>query len=250
MRGFVKECSAKTSKGQERLKKSGSGAGEFVRKKVNAFNELLLSLPALGDCPSLSTLPFTRSGGGKRRNMSSENFKIDKQNSIYFLTFTVIDWVDVFTRLNYKNIIVESLAYCRENKGLKLYAWCLMTNHLHLVCSVEPPFGMSDFVRDYKRHTAKSILKEMEQSPESRRDWILYRFKQAGKLDCRIEYYRFWQDTCHPIELITTEMMEQRINYIHENPVRNGAVASAEEYLFSSARNYADLSAVMEIDIC
>ena len=61
--------------------------------------------------------------------MSSENYRIEKQDAVYFLTFTVTDWIDVFTRLNYRIIIAESLDYCRKNKGLKLYAWCLMTNH-------------------------------------------------------------------------------------------------------------------------
>ncbi len=182
--------------------------------------------------------------------MSSENYKIGNQNSVYFLTFTVTDWVDIFTRLNYKNIIVDSLSYCRQQKGLKLYSWCLMTNHLHLVCSVDPPFRMSDFIRDFKRHTAKALLKEIQHPTESRREWLLYRFEYAGKFDNRIENYRLWQDKSHPIELDTTEMLEQRILYIHENPVRTGIVAKAEEYLYSSARNYADLDAIMEIDFC
>ena len=180
--------------------------------------------------------------------MSSENYKVVKQNAPYFLTFTVTDWVDVFTRLNYRNIIVDSLAFCRMNKGLKLYAWCLMTNHIHLLCSVEPPFRMTDFIRDFKQFTAKKVLKDIQTMPESRRDWMLYRFEYAGKFDNRIEKYRFWQDKSHPIELTTTEMIEQRINYIHENPVRTGLVARAEDYLYSSARNYAGLSNVLEID--
>jgi REP element-mobilizing transposase RayT len=71
--------------------------------------------------------------------MSSENYRIEKQDSVYFLTFTVTDWVDVFTRMNYRSIITESVEFCRKNKGLKLYAWCLMTNHIHLVCSIETP---------------------------------------------------------------------------------------------------------------
>ena len=61
--------------------------------------------------------------------------------------------------------------------------------------------------------------------------------------------YRFWQDKSHPIELTTNEMIEQRMNYIHENPVRAGIVAKAEDYLYSSARNYAGLSSVIEIDL-
>ena len=181
--------------------------------------------------------------------MSSENYRVEKQDGVYFLTFTVTAWVDVFTRLNYRNIIAGSLEYCRKHKGLKLYAWCLMTNHMHLVCSIEPPCRMSDFLRDFKHFTAKAVLDDIQLLPESRRDWMLYRFEFAGKFDNRIEKYRFWQDKSHPIELTSTEMIEQRINYIHENPVRTGLVASAEEYLYSSARNYAGLSTVVEIDL-
>lgn len=181
--------------------------------------------------------------------MSSENYRIKRQNSVYFLTFTITDWVDVFTRLSYKTIVVESLEYCKKNKGLRLYAWCLMTNHLHLVCSIDEPFRMSNFLRDFKSFTAKAILEEISTSGvESRKDWMLYRFEFAGKFDNRIEKYRFWQDKSHPIELVTTELIDQKINYIHQNPVRTGMVSNPEDYLYSSARNYAGLSTVIEID--
>jgi len=113
--------------------------------------------------------------------MSSENYRIEKQDAVYFLTFTVTDWIDVFTRMNYRSIIAESLEYCRKNKGLKLYAWCLMTNHIHLVCCIETPFRMTDFLRDYKKYTAKKVLDDIQHLPESRRDWMLYRFEFAGK---------------------------------------------------------------------
>ena len=181
--------------------------------------------------------------------MSSENYRIGNQHSVYFLTFTVTDWVDVFTRLNYRNIIVDSLEYCKKNKGLKLFAWCLMTNHIHIVCTTEIPFMMSDFVRDFKKFTANAVIKDIQNMPESRRDWMLYRFEFAGKYDNRITKYRFWQDKSHPIELTSTEMINQRINYTHENPVRTGAVAVAEDYLYSSTRNYAGLSSVIDIDL-
>lgn len=102
--------------------------------------------------------------------MSSENYRIGDQNACYFVTLAVTDWVDVFTQLNYRNIITDSLDYCRKNKGMKLYAWCLMTNHIHIVCTVEPPFTMSGFLRDFKKHTAKTIHKDIQPLPESRRD--------------------------------------------------------------------------------
>ena len=78
---------------------------------------------------------------------------------------------------------------------------------------------------------------------------MLYRFEFPGKYDNRVKKYRFWQDKSHPIELTTTEMIEQRMNYIHENPVRAGVVTVAEDYFYSSARNYAGLSSVIEIDL-
>ena len=109
--------------------------------------------------------------------MSSENYRIRNQHSVYFLTFTVTDWVDVFTRRNYRDIIAESLAYCRKNKGLQLFAWCLMTNHIHMVCTTDPPFKISDFMRDFKKFTAKSVLFDIQSLPESRKDWMLYRFE-------------------------------------------------------------------------
>ena len=107
---------------------------------------------------------------------------------------------------------------------------------------------MFDFVRDFKKFTANAVIKDIQNMPESRRDWMLYRFEFAGKYDNKVTKYRFWQDKSHPIELTSTEMINQRIDYTHENPVRTGAVAVAEDYLHSSARNYAGLSSVIEID--
>ncbi len=180
--------------------------------------------------------------------MSSENYKIVDQHAPYFLTFTVTDWVDVYTRPEYNAIIVDGLSYCRQHKGLKLYAWCLMSNHLHLVCQTEG-VRMSDFVRDYKQFTAKKTLAAIQSGPESRKDWMLYRFEYAGKFDNRITQYRFWQDTNHPILLDSNNKIDERINYTHQNPVKRMIVEREEDYLFSSARNYADMSALMEIDM-
>ena len=119
--------------------------------------------------------------------MSADNYFITDQNAVYFLTFTVTDWVDVFTRKEYKVEIVDSLNYCIKNKGLVLYAWCLMTNHLHLVCQANEGFKLSEIIRDIKKFTSKSILKLIQEIPESRRDWLLNRFEFAGKFDNRIK---------------------------------------------------------------
>jgi REP element-mobilizing transposase RayT len=181
--------------------------------------------------------------------MSGDNYFITDQNAVYFLTFTVTDWIDIFTRKEYKFEIVNSLNYCIQNKGFTVFAWCLMSNHLHLVCMANNGFKLSDIIRDFKKFTSKSILKLIDEIPESRKDWLLYRFEFAGKFDNRIKKYKFWQETNHAILLDNNTMLEQRINYTHENPVRALIVAEPQEYLFSSARDYTGEKGYVDVKI-
>lgn len=181
--------------------------------------------------------------------MSADNYFINDQNAVYFLTFTVVDWVDVFTRKEYKVVISDSLNYCIANKGLEVFAWCLMSNHLHLVCRARENYRISDIIRDFKKFTAKTILEIIKTEPESRRDWMLYRFEFAGKFDNRILKYRFWQDTNHAIQLDSNEIIDQKINYIHENPVWAMIVGKPDDYLYSSARDYSGEKGVVNIQL-
>jgi REP element-mobilizing transposase RayT len=109
--------------------------------------------------------------------MSADNYFITGQNAVYFLTFTVTDWIDIFTRKEYKFEIVNSLNYCIQHKGFLLFAWCLMSNHLHLVCRANEGFKLSEIIRDFKKFTSKSVVKLIGEIPESRKDWLLYRFE-------------------------------------------------------------------------
>jgi putative transposase len=181
--------------------------------------------------------------------MTSDNWFIRDQNAVYFLTFTIVDWVDVFTRPVYKNVITDSLNYCIESKGLEVFSWCLMSNHLHLVCRAAENFRISEIIRDFKKYTAKNILDKLLTEPESRREWMLHRFEFAGKFDKRISKYRFWQDTNHAILLESSEMVDQKINYTHNNPVRAGIVAKPEDYLYSSASDYSGEKGLVNVEI-
>ena len=103
---------------------------------------------------------------------------------LYFTTSTVIDWVDIFTRASYRHIVVDSLTYCQQAKGLKIYAWVLMSNHLHMVVSTEGKQTIGEILRDFKKFTNKKILKTLEEDEhESRRTWMLDRFRFAGAND-------------------------------------------------------------------
>ena len=106
--------------------------------------------------------------------MSIDAYKIRDQYAVHFITFSVIEWIDVFTRKDYANIIVDSLNYSKEHKGLKVHAWWIMTNHLHLMLSASlPESTLSDIIRDFKNLTSYKILKAIEENPrESKKKWM------------------------------------------------------------------------------
>jgi REP element-mobilizing transposase RayT len=183
--------------------------------------------------------------------MSSKGFssyKIYNQNEAYFLTFTTVGWIDIFTRKVYKDIVINSFKYCRENKGLLLFAYVIMSNHIHLIARANEGYKLSEIIRDLKKFTSKQIKKAIDEEPESRRKWMKAIFRVAGKSNSRNEDFQFWRQGNHPIEILSSKIFEQKLNYIHINPVKQGIVEKAEDYLYSSARNFAELASVMEID--
>ena len=153
----------------------------------------------------------------------------------YFLTLTVVDWIDVFTRLNHKMLIVDSLKYCQQEKGLNIYSWCLMPSHLHLIANTSMKFELADVIRDFKKYTSKALVRQIQQEPESRREWMLNRFDFEGKKNKKIKNHKFWQDGNHAIEVFSEKVTWQKINYILQNPVVEKFVAKEQDYLFSSA---------------
>jgi REP element-mobilizing transposase RayT len=102
---------------------------------------------------------------------------ITDKNAIYFITATVVNWIDIFSRPIYKYIIIDSLKHCQKEKGLEIYAWVIMTNHIHLIVSAKPNFNLSNILRDFKKFTSKAIIESIQLENESRRDWMLNHFE-------------------------------------------------------------------------
>lgn len=166
----------------------------------------------------------------------------------YFLTMTVVNWIDVFTRPVYKHIIVDALKYNQENKGLILYAWCLMSNHLHLIAEADNGYHLSDILRDFKKFTSKAIVSEINDNPqESRKKWMLSEFDFAGRCNSNVKNYKFWQDGNEAKEIHSTAFLEQKLEYIHENPVKAELVENAEEYIHGSAKNYTGEAGLLKV---
>lgn len=169
---------------------------------------------------------------------------------VYFVTDTVVDWVDIFTRPLYKHIVLESLAYCQKNKGLIMYAWVLMSNHLHAIVGSSGENKVSDIWRDFKKFTSKEIIESIKNEPgESRSEWMLNRFEYAGKNDNKIKNYKFWQDGNDAQGIYLNDYFEQKLNYIHQNPVKAELVNRAEDYRYSSAIDYAGGSGLLKVEV-
>ena len=144
------------------------------------------------------------------------NIRIDKT---YFMTMTVVDWIDLFTHVTQKQLIVDSLKYCQENKGLNILGCSLMPCHLHLIANTKIPFDLDNVVRDFKRHTSKYAIFLIENEAESRKEWQMDKFAHAGKMHPKNKNHKVWQDKNHAIELYSERVAWQKLNYIHRNPV-------------------------------
>jgi len=175
------------------------------------------------------------SGGLIASHSMSEHLKAHKEGTLYFCTLTVVGWADVFTRARNAQVILESLAFCQGNKGLELFAYCLMPSHLHLIARVQ--LGrLSDVLRDFKSFTAKRLLDLIANEPgESRKEWLMRLFREAAQGTKQNQDLMFWQKSMYPIEITHPAMYDQKVGYIHNNPVNEGLVTLPEHYAWSSA---------------
>lgn len=169
----------------------------------------------------------------------SEKYKISDQDRLHFITFAVIHWIDVFNRKEYRDIIIDSLKFCQKEKGLVVSGWCLMSNHIHLIVGREKDHNIEHIIRDFKKYTSVHICRAIEsKTGERRSQWMLDLFRKAAVESKKHQKYMFWQNQYHPIELDTNEMLDQKLEYVHNNPVKAGIVERPEDYPYSSARDY------------
>lgn len=178
----------------------------------------------------------------------SRKYKFYNKEGLYFVSFATVYWMDVSVRDEYFQVLIESLDYCRKQKGMEIYCYCLMPSHVHLIFRAQAS-NPGDLLRDFKRHTSKRLQTEIENSSrESRREWMLWMMDKAGKSNSNISKRQFWQQHNKPIELWTPEVIDQKVEYIHMNPVEAGFVDEPEYWRYSSAVNYSGHKGALEID--
>lgn len=179
----------------------------------------------------------------------SRSYKFHDPGGTYFITFATVEWVDVFTRRAYKDILVESLKHCQEKKGLLLYAWVIMSNHIHLIAAAAEGHAVPDILRDLKKYTATRILKAIAgNGQESRKHWMLPIFAKAGAANPNNTHFQFWRQDNRPVQLTTAAVFEQKLNYLHNNPVTEGDVEQAEDYVYCSAPAIAGKPGLLKLE--
>lgn len=175
--------------------------------------------------------------------MGRSRYKIYDTSFPYFLTMTVVDWLPIFANQEVADIILNSLQYLQEEKKAKLYAYVIMKNHLHCVVQSD---DLKKVIQSFKSYTARAII---DYFTERQNVDILRKLKQ-NKLSFKTKSeYQVWQEGSHPEEITTDAMMQQKIEYIHNNPVRKGYVEEASDWQYSSAQNYEGKQGLLNVEI-
>ena len=174
----------------------------------------------------------------------SRNYKFHNPEGVYFVSFAVVEWIDVFTRNEYKDILLDSLLYCQQEKGMEIYAWCVMSLIFSSIKEEKPELILGSF----KRFTSKAIVTAIKENPqESRKEWLLKQFEEAGEKSSNVKQFQLWRHDNKPIELWSNKVIDEKLNYIHNNPVEEGLVFRAEHYVYSSAIDYAGEKGLLDI---
>ncbi|MGL4596078.1 MAG: REP-associated tyrosine transposase [Bacteroidia bacterium] len=179
----------------------------------------------------------------------SRKYKFHTYESIYFISFATVKWVNVFEREAYCNILISCLNFCVEQKGMEIFAWCLMPNHVHILfrSTIQRP---SDLIRDLKSFTSKQILKTIEETEtDERKESMLKIFSSAGLTNSNNKQYQFWQQDNQPLEIYSSHFFAQKLNYIHQNPVRANLVNQPDQWQYSSAKNYSGQKGLVKITL-
>lgn len=177
----------------------------------------------------------------------ADGYKIRDQYALHFMTFTVVGWIDLFSRQVYRDIFLTNMTYCRQKKNLAVVAYVIMTNHVHVIWQSKTG-SLSDTLRDFKSYCTKQFIATIESENESRENWLLHMFRFYANRTNQNKEFKIWTGDNHPEEIYSKEFFITKLNYIHENPVRAGWVQRPDDYIYSSASNYETGKGIFEID--
>jgi REP element-mobilizing transposase RayT len=177
----------------------------------------------------------------------SRKYKFLNKEGIYFVSFATVYWIDVFIREIYFHEVIESLKHCQKEKRMEIFAYCIMTNHMHLIFRAKEN-NPGDIIKSFKQFTSNKLQSVIsENGKESRRNWLLWIMEKAAIKNSNAKKRQFWQQHNHPIELCRPEVMDQKLEYTHNNPVKAGFVREPQDWKYSSAIDYCGGKGLLDI---
>ncbi len=177
----------------------------------------------------------------------SRKYKFHDNDKLYSISFATVNWIDVFVREEYMQVVIESWKYCQEKKALEIYGWCIMPSHVHMIIGSKKD-KLEDIVRDMKKHTSMELKEVIKNNVhESRKEWIIWMMERAGKKNGNNKDWQFWQQHNKPLEITGQQMFDEKLLYIHQNPVQAGFVTKEEDWKYSSAREFYGIKGLVEL---
>lgn len=174
--------------------------------------------------------------------MGRSRYKIYETQHPHFVTCTILHWIPIFTRKESVQIIIECLKFLQQKDNLKLYAYVILENHLHMVVQSD---DLHKTMQSFKQYTAKQILEMLKKQNVK---MILEQLAFYKKSHHKEKTYQIWEEGCQPKLINSDDMMKIKIDYIHQNPVKRGYIDNAVHWRYSSARDYCDMNGLIEID--
>ena len=173
--------------------------------------------------------------------MTRSSYKFVDKDQPHFMTFTIVEWLPLFSNPDIVEIIFDSLRFVQRERGFVIFAYVILENHMHMIASCS---DLRKTIKEFKSYTATEIVTYLKENKARSVLDMLRRAKLSHKTE---SIHQVWQEGSHPEQIISEEMMRQKIEYIHNNPVKRGYVDESEHWRYSSARNYAGEKGLIEV---
>jgi REP-associated tyrosine transposase len=173
--------------------------------------------------------------------MTRTRYRIFETEYPYFLTCTIVGWIPVFTRPEAVEIVLDSWRFLQQQRQFRLYGYVILENHLHLIASGP---DLANDIKSFKMFTARQIVDLLEHHGAR---VLLQQLRDLKLPHKTASEYQIWQEGSMPKQILNNEMMQQKLEYIHNNPVSRGYVDDPLHWRYSSARNYAGQLGLVEV---
>jgi putative transposase len=160
------------------------------------------------------------------------SYKLSDKEGLYFITSSIVNWIPIFKTERFMKILIDSIKFCQENKELKIFAYVILFNHFHMLITCK---DIRHTIQALKGYTAREIVEELKRSDMTE----ILKELELNKKEHKIKSnYQVWQESYHPQMISTDYMFQQKVDYIHMNPVKHGYVCEPEDWKYSSYRYY------------